>query len=528
MRRAYSYIRFSSAAQAAGSSLDRQMELTTLYCQRKGYELDDTLSLRDLGVSAFRGDNVREGALAGFLEACRHGRVSRGSVLVVESLDRLSRDQVRPALQLLFSILDAGVSIVTLQPEREYTPEQCDALSLIEPLIIFSRGHEESTLKSSRIKDSWGRRRARKTPMTGRCPEWLRMRPDRRSFEEIPGRADAIRSIFRLCREGLGVRRIVQELNKLHAPFGRSKAWTMAYVMKILTWRAVLGEHQPHEMEGRRRKPSGDVIPDYYPAVITPEQFYQAQQAMGARKGRVGRTPQNNRNLFTGMVRHAADGSRMVLKRSDMDSDRHVYLTSNAYLHGHDRPEIHSVPYLPFEQAVVGYIRQFDVGPLDGARDGRLAEISRISGEQLVLEERIAQTLAMQESTKDFDVFLRLLQQLEAKKKENAARLEELLRATAARNADVLGQTRALLDLLGSGGEAQALRARVRAKLRVLIDELWVYPERSGKYLICTVQVVDTSGSFCHLYFVHPDVPADQEAPRPSVPAGVDLRTWRG
>src|SRR5215475_11639907 len=110
--RAYSYVRFSSAQQAEGGSLKRQTRFTEAYCKRKKLRLDDSLTLHDLGVSAFRGDNVREGALAGFLEACRTGRVPKGSVLIVESLDRLSRDQIRPALQLFLALQDHGITIV--------------------------------------------------------------------------------------------------------------------------------------------------------------------------------------------------------------------------------------------------------------------------------------------------------------------------------------------------------------------------------------------------------------------------------
>src|SRR5206468_1443297 len=131
-RRAYSYVRFSSAQQAEGGSLNRQSELSRAYCERKKLTLDDSLTLRDLGVSAFRSDNVREGALAGFLEACRMGRVPRGSALIVESLDRLSRDQIRPALQLFLALQDHGITIVTLQPEREYPPDATDAVALVE------------------------------------------------------------------------------------------------------------------------------------------------------------------------------------------------------------------------------------------------------------------------------------------------------------------------------------------------------------------------------------------------------------
>src|SRR6516165_9050469 len=103
-RRAYSYIRFSHAKQAEGGSLERQLALTRAYCERRGLALDDSLDLQDLGLSAFRSDNVKDGALAGFLQACRTGRVPSNSVLVIESLDRLSRDQIRPALQLFLQL----------------------------------------------------------------------------------------------------------------------------------------------------------------------------------------------------------------------------------------------------------------------------------------------------------------------------------------------------------------------------------------------------------------------------------------
>src|SRR5262249_61501305 len=124
------YKRFLSVQQAEGGSLKRQTALAQAYCDRKKLTLDESLTLNDLGVSAFRGDNVKDGALAGFLEACRLGRVPRGGVLIVESLDRLSRDQIRPALQLFLQLQDYGIRIVTLQPEREYPPDATDALAL--------------------------------------------------------------------------------------------------------------------------------------------------------------------------------------------------------------------------------------------------------------------------------------------------------------------------------------------------------------------------------------------------------------
>jgi hypothetical protein len=51
--RAYSYIRFSTPEQLKGGSLRRQAELTAKYALEHNLNLDESLTFRDLGVSAF-------------------------------------------------------------------------------------------------------------------------------------------------------------------------------------------------------------------------------------------------------------------------------------------------------------------------------------------------------------------------------------------------------------------------------------------------------------------------------------------
>ncbi len=58
--------------------------------KERGLALDETLSLRDEGLSAFHQHHVKQGALGIFLRAVDDGRIPHGSVLVVEGLDRLS------------------------------------------------------------------------------------------------------------------------------------------------------------------------------------------------------------------------------------------------------------------------------------------------------------------------------------------------------------------------------------------------------------------------------------------------------
>jgi len=89
--RVYSYLRFSDIRQKAGTSVERQEEYAAKYARENGMELDTQLTLRDEGLSAYHQKHVKKGALGVFLKAIEDGRVPPGSVLIVESLDRLSR-----------------------------------------------------------------------------------------------------------------------------------------------------------------------------------------------------------------------------------------------------------------------------------------------------------------------------------------------------------------------------------------------------------------------------------------------------
>src|SRR5438309_1630332 len=90
--RAYSYLRFSHPSQLKGDSKRRQLQWANDICQRNNWTLDDSLTFQDLGVSAFRSKNSKVGDLAAFRELVRSGRIAPGSILLVENIDRLSRD----------------------------------------------------------------------------------------------------------------------------------------------------------------------------------------------------------------------------------------------------------------------------------------------------------------------------------------------------------------------------------------------------------------------------------------------------
>jgi DNA invertase Pin-like site-specific DNA recombinase len=105
---AYSYLRFSTPQQSAGDSRRRQSVMAEKYAQDHHLRLDLALSFRDLGVSAYRGQNAKEGALRAFLDAIEHNLVPPNSYLLIESLDRLSRDRILAAQALFMQIIQAA------------------------------------------------------------------------------------------------------------------------------------------------------------------------------------------------------------------------------------------------------------------------------------------------------------------------------------------------------------------------------------------------------------------------------------
>src|SRR5262245_30080566 len=118
---AYSYRRWSSPEQARGDALRRQTAAAEAWCKRNDVQLDNTLNMVDAGISAFRGANLENpdaNALAGFVAAVRLGRVPKGSYLICESFDRISRNKSRLALPPVLELINAGIRIVQLVPEQ--------------------------------------------------------------------------------------------------------------------------------------------------------------------------------------------------------------------------------------------------------------------------------------------------------------------------------------------------------------------------------------------------------------------------
>lgn len=310
--RAYSYQRFSSPSQANGDSLARQTALARAYAEQHGLRLDDELTYRDLGVSGFRGKNAAHGELACFLEAVRTGQIPEGSFLLIESLDRLSRDNILRAQAILTNLVVSGINVVSLADNRLYSEESLseDPLGLIYALIVFIRANEESAIKSMRARQAWTRKReaVQSKVLSTNLPDWLTFENGR--IVPVPERAELLRRIFSDAERGQPPQLIAEALNMGNVPRWRIDGpWERTTIAALINNRRVTGALPLHEFVYKRnvqhRLPIG-VVAGYFPRIIEPETFLRVWSICSNRR-RGGSAAK--RNVFANLLRCADCGA---------------------------------------------------------------------------------------------------------------------------------------------------------------------------------------------------------------------------
>jgi DNA invertase Pin-like site-specific DNA recombinase len=286
--KAFSYIRFSSPQQAEGDSYNRQHRLAVAYCKENKLDLvsDTEYTFFDSAKSAFDGTNVDANSeLRRFLNLVETQAIPRGSVLIVESLDRLSRQSLREALPRFIDLLNAGITIHSLNDNRTYT-EEYNQFDLFQSIMEMARSHGESLNKSIRVGEAWQKKqdaaRATNKPLGKTKPAWLDLTGDPATPFVINAKAELVRRMFQLTLDGYGKSRIAQTFNEEGIPAFKGGTWGMSSVDQILQSPTVLGIYQPYTGKGSARVPRGDPI-NYYPPIIDKTLFDSARAAVTAR-----------------------------------------------------------------------------------------------------------------------------------------------------------------------------------------------------------------------------------------------------
>lgn len=279
----YSYLRFSDAKQAAGASSERQQAYAKEWARKNGLTLDESLSMRDEGLSAYHQKHIKRGALGAFLQAVEEGKVPTGSVLVVEGLDRLSRAEPIVAQGQLAQIINAGITVVTASDSKAYSQESLKAnpMDLVYSLLVMIRAHEESDTKSKRVRDAirrmcrgWIDGTYKGLIRYGQTPGWLRVEDGRWTL--VPERAEAYRLAVDRFRAGHGLGPIVRELHERGLSLGGT-AGASGHLLRMLVHPALKGEKRI-ELDGETFTLEG-----YYPPVISPAEWDEVQLLAGQR-----------------------------------------------------------------------------------------------------------------------------------------------------------------------------------------------------------------------------------------------------
>jgi len=311
--------------QAKGHSLERQISLAKAFLEQCGWRLEETLS--DEGKSAFHGANREDGSsLFGFEKRAREGEFKQGAVLVVENIDRLSRQGAKAAARLIWMLNENGVDVATFQDGHVYkSGDDADLMDLFSIIVKAQLAYEESLKKSKRIKAVWdAKHRAvmagETKPISRKTPEWICVRDG--SYALIEHRVTVLNEIYDDYISGLGEQYIVQKLNdRKEANWGRGAGWHKSYIHKCLVNRRVLGEYiiHPRHDVGRR----GEVLhSSYYPQAITAEKFHRAQLVRAGRQRTGGATTNAASNLFAGIAKCDECGGTLAYLAKGKDKRR--------------------------------------------------------------------------------------------------------------------------------------------------------------------------------------------------------------
>lgn len=487
----------STDLQLKGDSRRRQLEASRQYAEKHDLDLAEDAQLEDIGISAFKGANVRDGALGQFLDAVKSGAVKPGSYLIVESLDRLTREKLLPAQTLFLSIIQSGINLVTLMDGRLYRANETNLVDLIMSLVIMSRAHEESQIKSLRVSAAWKNKKAKAAdgvPMTKMCPAWLKLSDDRKAYEVIPEHAAIVRQIFEDAAAGIGMYSITGRLNQASIPaFVGRNGWHQSYVAKILGNRSVFGEFQPSKKVDGKRVPDGQPISAYYPSIVSEDLFYRANLSKSERRvSGKGRKGAGYTNLFTGIATCAYCDSRMVFENKGKGPKGGSYLICDSAKRNLGCKATRW-RYDDFEASFLAFVEELDIQSIlqaDSNAEKRRAladGLASLQGELASVTDLMEKTYGVLTGGGPVAFVTAKLNELEQRKIELTGRIglqtekqAEFLSAET-RMTQSRDEIRDLLKRLQSSasGDLYKIRAQIASRMRAILIVLLVAPQGS-------------------------------------------------
>ncbi|WP_054994913.1 recombinase family protein [Pseudomonas ficuserectae] len=335
MPTAYAYVRFSTAQQGHAGRDSETRQTAPLEAFQKAFDLsiEPQNIVYDRGRSAFDGSNVVKGNLKELIE-----KLQDGDFLVVESIDRLTRQRVLVGVDMIQKLLMRGIKLYTTIDTKLY--EVSDPSRDLETLLLISviakRANEESQTKSIRRKSAYKKAKdaaAESGKVFNKLspPFGIRYDEAQQKFVEEPDEADDIRKIFKLLKD-FGVDETCRRINQIST----RRKWTNKAVFILIKNKMPLGTlavFSRLKKDGKEKRIFERFIENYYPQIVSGFDFYFALKSIQERKrDRVaGRYTLNNFNIFKKVVFCQVCGSSMICTKTNVRSKTgnggYTYLT---------------------------------------------------------------------------------------------------------------------------------------------------------------------------------------------------------
>ena len=257
-------------------------------------------------------------------------------------------------------------------------------------LLVMSRAHEESLMKSKRVSAAWENKRKQARDgthkLTKTCPSWLKLRDD--EFNPIPERVELVKRMYKMAQNGSGYVTIAKTLNLENQPtfdaFGKtSNGWHQAYVVRILKNPSVYGQFTPHLRVDGKRVPQ-EPIENYYPSIISQDDFFAVQAAISSRRGKGGQVGRKVNILANILKCGQCGGSAIRINKSGKQAsvDKHykwVAIVCDSGRRGVTECGWHPWKMDELEQAVLNELKELDINLIldNKANDQSLAILKR-------------------------------------------------------------------------------------------------------------------------------------------------------
>jgi hypothetical protein len=238
--------------------------------------------------------------------------------------------------------------------------------------------------------------------------------------------------------------------------------------------------------KGPRSEADGAPIPNYFPAVVTEDEFNKARAALSRRTDFRGPIGEKVPKLFAGLLIDASTRSRIWIKKNSRG--QHMLASADAVesrVYGSS-----SFPYLPFEKSVLSLLKEISPADVLGGEESEAESVS-LAIELAELDDRLTK-IELELAEGDIPVLARTARTLEAKRLTLAARLKDAREKEASPLDTAWTEAQSLLDAT----KKEADRMRLRDLLRQLVEEVYVLVVPHGQsHRLAAVQIFFTGGS---------------------------------